>query len=730
VTGPAGWGPTLGFVLVLGAAAWVRIAHFREAFASGELIPVGGDSHYHLRRIEGALRGAIPTFDPWMNWPAGGIAPWADGFDVLGALFAAVAGRGTSRPETFVAIFLWPVVLGVLSVWATIDLTRTLTPRRDRWTPLAAGLIAAFVPVFVAVSSFGFVDHHIAEALSMMLLATWCVRRFPAEGEGVPGAAWEVAGAGAVALALWVFSGGMLYVALAAVPLGLAALFSGSAQRLLGSGAPALVGGGVLGAAATIPSLRVHERLVSFALPSLLQPCVVVIAGTAIGAVVLVSHRSAGRKPVPRALLAFGVVGALLLLVPGVLHQVRSAADGWLFRHDPWIAEIAEFQPLLAFRAQDPWGLDRVREFLGPVGILGVIALPIGAVIGWRYSRTRAAAFAFLAAALTALAVLQVRFSRLAAPMLAVAIALAFRGLALQVARLPRVRRFAAPAPLLGAMALVLGSGSLRSQLAVGDSTELLSLYRASLELRLDRAPIHGRGDGVLAPWDVGHIVMYLSGRPVTANGFGSYLESASFHDVREAFLGDEKRLVQTMEKYDLGYLVGGGLVLANHQALPRGETPVVGNPPVLNPRFMSRMPMSQLLIAGSGMPAAGLPHLERLMPIFASQAVAGGLSFPLPVVWTYELVDGATLSGKAVPGTSIVGELELTERGRPHRYRAWTRAGPMGTWTMKVAVPSGWATDTVRSGAAWRIIQGASPAVEVAVPEEAVRQGQEIAVP
>jgi hypothetical protein len=136
------------------------------------------------------------------------------------------------------------------------------------------------------------------------------------------------------------------------------------------------------------------------------------------------------------------------------------------------------------------------------------------------------------------------------------------------------------------------------------------------------------------------------------------------------------------------------------------------------------------LLIAGSGLPGAGLPHLERLMPVFASQAVAANLSFPLPVVWTYELVVGATLSGRAGPGSVVIGELQFTERGREHRYRAWTTSGPQGTWRMRVAVPSGWSTHTIRTGSAWRITRGAEDIVEVPVSEEAVRQGQEISVP
>jgi asparagine N-glycosylation enzyme membrane subunit Stt3 len=729
------WGSALALAIVLLVAAWARVVGFEAALAGGELLPLDGDSHYHLRRIEAALRGAIPTFDPLMNWPAGGIAPWADGFDLLGAAFATLAGGGSSREETRFAIFLWPVVLGVLAVWATVDLTRRLVPREDQWTPLAAGLVAAVIPQFVDISSFGIVDHHIAEALSMLLLAGWCMQRFPVEGERDPGTPWEMAGAAAVALALWLFSGGVLYVALVAVPLGLAALLpERRPARLLGSGAPALILGALAGSLATLPALRAHGRLLSFAVPSMLQPGLVATAGLALGAAALASRRVVGRGPAARAAVALaaagGVTSLVLALVPSLQQEIRAAIGGWLLRRDPWIDGIAEFQPLLSFGAGEGWGLARVRRYLGPVGLLGAVAVPVGVSVAWRYSRRRAMTFAFLVTVLSGMAIIQLRFARVAGPMLAIGIALALRAVALGISRVPVAGRVARLAPFLGAVAIVLGSAALRGKLTAKKPPEMVSFHRAALELKLDRAPVHGRRDGVLAPWDVGHAMMNLSGRPVVANGFGTYLDPASFREVGDAFLGTEKRLVETMERYDLGYVIGGGFVLHHHQAMPMDEPPVIGNPPGLNPRFMKKMQLSQLLIAGSGLPDAGLPQLERLMPIFASQAVAGNLGFPLPVLWTYELVEGVTLSGRADPGAEVVGELQLTERGRPHRYRAWTTAGAQGAWKMKVAVPSGWSTHTIRTGPTWRITQGAAGAVEVSVPEEAVRQGLQIPVP
>jgi hypothetical protein len=535
-------------------------------------------------------------------------------------------------------------------------------------------------------------------------------------------------------MTLWVFSGGVLYVALAAVPLGLAALAAPRPARVVGSGAPALMAGALAAALATIPAIRIHGQLISFVVPSLLQPCLVALAGAALAAAIGSGRWSRGKGPAAGTAIAIaaagGVVGIVLLLVPSLHREIRAAFEGWVFRRDPWIATIAEFQPLVTFGTPSGWGMAKVDKHLGPLGPLGAVSLPIGVAVAWRYARSRAFTFAFVAVALSALAILQIRFARLAGPMLAVGIALALRWFGLAISRIPSLSGVAAIVPFAGAVAIVAGNPTLRRQLESTEPPPMLSLHRAALELKLDRAPQRGHHDGVLAPWDVGHAVTNLSGRPVAANGFGTYLDPVSFRAVGDAFLGDERRLVETMDRYDLGFVIGGGFVLAHHQALPVGEPPVVGDPPGLNPSFMRKMALSQLLIAGSGLPDADLPHLERLMPIFASEAVAGNLSFPLPVLWTYELVPGATLTGQAAPGTRVLGEIELNERGRPHRYRAWTTAGPGGDWKMKVAVPSGLATQTVRTGPAWRITLGDGRVVDVDVPEAAVRGGSTVAVP
>jgi hypothetical protein len=116
-------------------------------------------------------------------------------------------------------------------------------------------------------------------------------------------------------------------------------------------------------------------------------------------------------------------------------------------------------------------------------------------------------------------------------------------------------------------------------------------------------------------------------------------------------------------------------------------------------------------------------------MPVHASQAVARHIGTPLPVLWAFERVAGATLAGRGGPGERVVGEIELTEQGRPHRYRAWTSVRDDGTWRLRVALPSGLRRSTLRSASSWSVQVGREPPVLVQLPETAVREGATLEV-
>jgi len=723
-------------VAVLAVAAWARLARFRDAFPSGEAVPLDGDCAYHLHRTLEALAHfpRVPTFDPLMNWPRGGHAPWADGFDVLGAAFAWAAGGTRSEAVAVAAAMLWPVVLGLVVVWATMDLARALVPPGEWAVPLAAGLVVAVVPQAVVSAAFGRNDHHVLEALSALLLAGWAVRRFPGGGEeGQRGWGWEAWGAGASGTALWFFSGGALYVAIASVPLLAAALAARTPPRLVGSGAPGLLGGALLGALLSVPAAAGHGRLFSFMFPSLLQPVLVGLSGVAVGVVVGAGHRFGrlhrGRRLLGSVAVVLAVAG-LAAAVPSLRGQVGAGLRDWLFHRDPWLAGIQEFQPLWAATAPGGGGLRSADFLFGSTGLLSAAALAVAVWAAWRVGAGRALAFGWTAAVLFGLTLLQIRFGRVAAPFGAVAIALALGAAARLGGRVLPWPRAAAALPLLAAVALILGDPRLRHFLAVRGPAPLPAVPHAALAMRLAGPAVPGHGDGVLVPWDLAHTVGVLSGRPVVANGFGSYLDRDSFEAVASAIAGDERLLVETMDRYDLGFLLAGVEISLRYQAQPPGVPLFAGDPLVLNPAFMVEAPLAALIVAGSGLPGPGVRHLRHLMPVFASPGIHRLASFPLPLAWTYERVAGAELAGRAAPGTRVVAEIPLVEWGRPHRYRAWTDAVADGTWRMRVALPSGFWRPTLHSGPAWTVDVGEAGSVQMQVPEAAVREGRRIEVP
>jgi hypothetical protein len=102
--------------------------------------------------------------------------------------------------------------------------------------------------------------------------------------------------------AMWVFAGGALYVALACVVVALAVL-GDERPRLVGSGALGLAAAAAVLALLAVPVIGAHGRLLSYQLPSLLQPLLVGVGAAGLGLTVLAGRLTS--RPVARgALLA------------------------------------------------------------------------------------------------------------------------------------------------------------------------------------------------------------------------------------------------------------------------------------------------------------------------------------------------------------------------------------------------------------------------------------------
>lgn len=712
----------LAALLVLGAALYLRLCGAARAFVGSELVPPEGDALYHLRRMRllAASFPHVPWVDPLIAWPSAAPVPWAAGFDFMGAL-ALRFGRATGGE---LGADLWvgalPALLGLAVVGATMELVHTLADglAARRGATLAAGLLAACIPQGLAVSRFGYVDHHVAEALAMILLLRWAVGALPPRTEASAGRrlARELAGGAVSGWAVWVFTGSPLYVALV-VPILLAAALLSPRPRLLGSGGPGLLLGAALAALASAPAVAAHGRALAFGFPSWLQPLLLGAAGAALCVAAVAGARFApgARRAGALAAATLAIAVAVALAAPSGAAQAAAALREWLFKTDPWIAGIDEFRPLLRV----PGG---PYAALGAAAFAAPLALPLGAAALLPRSRPRALAFLGVSTTLALLTLLQARFGRVFVPVLAASGGLA---LAFTAERLPRLPRWAASAlPALAALALAVLDPRVRDTAFPAPDPVPDGAVEAALDLR-GRAP--GPSPGVLAPWDLGHQLVALAGRPVMTTGFGPYPDPEAYDEATRAFTLSERELLPLLERRRAGWVVAGAANLYGRVRGPTAPIPFAGR--ALSSRWLAEVPSAPLLLGGSGVPALGVRHFGHLMPVFASARTVGGLAGALPVLWTYQVVAGARLHGRAAPGTRVVLEVPLTEHGRAHAWRAFADADAEGTWSMTVPVPTDLASPALSSGPARLVL---SPGVDrtVRISEADVRAGRDLEVP
>lgn len=710
-------------------AIWPRLRSLPILFSRGELLQWDGDSAYHLKRIHYALAHfpALPRFDAAMNWPRGGVCHWPDGFDLLAAAWGLVAGLGDPQ-RAAMAVLLFSTVVGLLVVWAAMDLARLVVPvgPASGAAVVAVGLLVAVVPSSAYQSQVGFLDHHIAELLSFLLLAGWALRRLPrSDAPTVSGLAWELGGSLAATFALWVYSGGVLYVAIAFVIVAFAVLRD-ARPGFLGSGVVALGSAALATALLTLPALRVHGMRFSYPFPSLLQPLLVAGAAGALLAALL-SARLARSGLARGALLAAAIViaGAVLAVaVPDAADQFRSGLTGWLLRKDPWIASIAEFQP---FGWNAPVFVFALFGAYGAIGVLAPLILAAGAWIVIRATGPRGVAFVLLSAVFVVLTLHQVRFERIGQPLLMIILAAILAAIDLR-GRGSSNPLIAGAFPLIATVVLIAADPTLRGSLT-RTTPRVPPSVSAALALR-DHAGAAGP-QGVLASWDHGHFITFHSGLATPTNGFGSYLDAETFSTSEAVFKRDEATMDRYLAERRIRFVVAGPL---SASLLGVGGQSWLSELPdraaqVLNLDYMRSFGLSPLLIGGSAIPGASVRHLEHLMPLFATREQPMGLAFSIPALWVYERVRGARIAGSGTPGARVIASLDFREQRRPHVWRAFADIGPDGRFQLVVPFPTSVARYALSSAPRYALRAGDGAPIEVEVAERAVRDGATIEV-
>jgi len=617
--------------------------HTREAADSGGRVrPLDSDSAYHLRRARFAAAHFPRTilFDPLMNFPDGGMAIWPPLFDLALAAPARLAHGAAASPGAVERGAAWvPVLFGA----GSIALAGLLGSRLyGTAAGAAAALFVALCPGHVLWTQYAHTDQHAAESFCGLLALLLFVRsREQPESPG--NAAREAAAGAALALAVLTWQGAIYWGAIFALAL--------VVETALGAGATLRAALWILGlpaaltAAATLAWLGWLTPPLTYVSFGLFQPLFLaaLFGGTAALDLAL---RAAGRR-LPRRDLVFGLAACAAAaaatlpfaaalaggLVRGVGYvagttQEVGGAGGYVSYPKDWLKGIFETRPLLADGVSLPLEQLSVGFFLAPL-----------VVVAWALRARRRerpgvhAALAVWGAVTLFLALAQRLNVYYAAPLSALALIETARAVAARTRRpvLAAVLGVALAAPMVPGLRQELANVTLPGS----DLFATLSKMRADLPHAVDAydpgllgpppfpAALSG-ASSVMAPWSLGHLILYEAEEPVVANNFGyGFLDSIRF------FLAPtEEEALAIARRHRARWVVATDLTARlNDYASYLGRPPLLVTRPdgtiAPTPAYFATMQSRLYDFAGRGaaLPGVAAEPLSKIRLLFHSQS-------------------------------------------------------------------------------------------------------------
>ena len=548
----------LGLAAALSIGILLRLATYRELHDGARTRAVSDDDYYHLRRARFAVRHFPRTilFDPLMNFPAGGVSIWPPLFDLALASPSLVlhgpdaSGPAVERDAAWVPLFF---AAGTIALAGLLG-RRLYGPAGGA----AAALFLAVSPGHLLWSQYGHVEQHVAESFfGLAALYSFLVSR--EKPDSLRNSRREAAAGLVLALAVLAWQGAVYWGAIFALALFLEALLT--RRSVFRAAALALGGAAVIVGAATAAWTRGVPMPFTYVSFGFFQP--LFLAAMAAGTVLLDTIAGLLRRSLDRrGLLLRGafVVAALAAVLPFASELLRSFSGGigyvagrtqeasgpggYVSYPTAWLKGIFEARPLFADGPSYPARHLSLALFFTPVAIL----------VWARRAHTRRApgihaTLAVWGAVTLFLALSQRVNEYYAVPLCALALVEAARRAAAWIRkwspsnrRPPRAR----VAALVGlVLALPMAAGVVEevrsTHVAGSDLYATLDWMRRAIPHRLD--PYDPRLLGprpeeavppdtraVLAPWSLGHLLLYEAELPVVANNFGyGFLDSVRF---------------------------------------------------------------------------------------------------------------------------------------------------------------------------------------------------------
>jgi dolichyl-phosphooligosaccharide-protein glycotransferase len=683
---------------LFGLAFFVRCLPLQSVFLREGIVLFDPDAYYHMRRIAFSVVNFPKTLSPdaYINHPDGGQPIWTPLFDwcVAALLLPLRSGDDVAALER-VAVFV-PPLLGASTVVVLYFVAR----RHFGIAPATlAGVILALLSGHSWYSQLGFIDHHAAEALAatamlgagMRLLANASAVdpqvRLKRRGMLVTGACFGVG------LLLW--PGMLLHVAIVDLALvGFALTRRERADAVAFAWTLAAPHGIAL---ALVAPLALSTRWTEWGpfspvVLSAFQPWWMAAAclwslGCAVAWRLDRTGRSQARRLLTALALAIALLGASAAAFPGLLAAARDPWD-WFAGADPFQRSVGESLPLFSHAG----GLSLRIAFarLSAFSLLVPVALLVGALRARRAPRPAPLLlFFWWTFALAAATVVQRRFFNSAS----VGVALLF-ALSLTASYHALVRRFPrARIPVLAALAvaaIALLLPTLRTH--AWDASNLWrALHGAPPRLAArthERAVIAEMATwirahtpdpsdwldasakpayGILAPWEIGHVLEYQARRPTVSDNFGNDIGSRNYQRALRYFQSDEASAAELLEDLSVRYVV------------TQRDTAFLGAQPPPES-------MAIALFRRDGSLAGPAPAVQRHRLIYDSKPLSFTSHPREPRYKVFEFVPGARIVGESAPGARIRATLGVrTNRGRRFVYSALVSAAADGRYALRV---------------------------------------------
>ncbi|KUK44794.1 MAG: Oligosaccharyl transferase, STT3 subunit [Methanothrix harundinacea] len=634
----------------------VRMAPLRGATIDGDILFYGSDSFYHMRRVLYTVDHFPHTlwFDSFLNYPRGLELTWPPLFDQLIAGTAILFGAESQREIEIVGAFV-PPILGSMTILALYFLARELFGRR---VGLISALFLAINPQHGSATIFARPDHHVLETFLLVTALLFLVLALTRNDRNL----WFAAIAGVFLAAIaYTWYGAAAYFSIFLVYL--LAQTAIDIRRRESSRDTTEIFSVVFGVAMIL--------ILPFWKETWMMPSFLAVAGMLLMlfALRILSHYFI-RKGLHWAglLLAVAAFGYLLYVSVYALdrfvgsYHILLSGLGYFFG-GPLSQRVSEAAPLYS----------SVR----PISVLGfnlTIAV-MGFAYLWRSDIDRPQLL-FLTSAvfLLFITVFQNRFLYVFSACMSILMALFFFRASEIVKSLGWFKNDDAaskfiPLALL-ALLILPSAANVTDAFEVSPTIVECSWNRPLFWLEENTPETFGFEDpsqvpdyGVLSWWDRGNWILYISRRPVVANGFQAGAEDAA----RFFLSGDEGEALRILDDRRVIYvvtdsrMVGPGLLA---MALWKGEKPadyvsitddVYGHTEKFLKTTLARCHLFD---------CQGMSHLRL---IYEHSTEASGPS--ADQVKIFERVSGATISGTASDGT-VAATLDLTTgQGRSFRY-------------------------------------------------------------